>query len=120
MTASPPKLPPSPKALGPAGRSLWKRAVDDYELGVGELELLEAACATWDRIKAAEQLIAEEGLVIDGARGRQAHPAVGIARDSSRLLAALVKHLKLELTEEVVKHRGTGGRPTTSRRRREP
>lgn len=116
MTAGP----KAPAGLGKAGAGLWRRVVAEFEVGPGEAELLEAACIQWQRIADAEQLIAEDGLVVDGARGRQAHPAIAVSRDASRLLAALVRHLRIELTEEVVTHRrGTAGRPTTSRRRRD-
>jgi phage terminase small subunit len=112
--------PKAPSTLGKAGAGLWRRVVAEYEVGPGEAELLEAACIQWQRIHDAEALVAADGLVIDGARGRTAHPAIAVSRDASRLLAALVRHLRIELVEEVAVHRrGGAGRPTTSRRRRD-
>ncbi len=49
-------------------------------------QALAGYCVTYSRHVAAEKIIAKEGLVINGPRGKQKHPAVLISQDALKLM----------------------------------
>jgi hypothetical protein len=122
-----PALPRAPRSLGKDGRRLWKSVTTDYEVGPGELELLETACLAYQRHLEAQVLLDRDGLVVEGRYGVRAHPAAALARDNAALMARALRQLRVELEDDVVKvrsgarggnARGRGGRPSTVRRTR--
>ena len=57
---------------------------DGAELGVIDMQALEAYSGQLYRMRAARDILEEEGLVIDGMRGSTQHPAVEIERQASQ------------------------------------
>ena len=95
------RRPQAPRGLDAAGRKLWADVVAEFELSAGELPVLEVACRNLDRMRAAEAVVAAEGLVVPGRWAPQPHPAVQISRDAASLLRAAVRQLKVELAEDL-------------------
>jgi phage terminase small subunit len=88
----------APKALGPAGKKLWKAVLADlpsgWELDQREIELLGLAARQADDLTKLEAAIRKEGVTSSGSTGqRTVHPAVIEARQArlavSRLLGAI-------------------------------
>lgn len=110
---------PVPPALDAEGAALFEAVVSAYELGPGEPALLEAACRAWGRHQEAQVLIDAEGLVAESKQGTKAHPALAVADRMAQLTARLLRQLRVETPpEDVVKIRGGGGRPATTRARK--
>jgi P27 family predicted phage terminase small subunit len=77
--------PAAPKALGAAGKRLWKSIAADIEPGwrldARELHLLERACRIEDEVRDLERVVDKDGLVTTGSRGQAVvHPALTEAR----------------------------------------
>jgi P27 family predicted phage terminase small subunit len=88
--------PPGPPAhLKTAGKSLFSRVIEEFDLNAAETELLDAACVALDRLTAARELLDRDGLVVDGRAGPRAHPACMIERDSRVAFDRILARLKL-------------------------
>ncbi len=93
----PPGVPDRPEHIEAEARAEWDRIVPELEK-MGVLALIDRAalalyCSMYGRWVQAEKMIAEQGMVIDTARGGlQCNPYVKIARDC----AAEAKRLVLE------------------------
>jgi phage terminase small subunit len=110
--------PPVPGHLGETGSAFWSRIVADYRLGAGELELLEVAAQAFQNQRAAQLVIDEKGLVVDGRFGPIPNPAVKMMRDFGTLLAQVLRQLGISLDEQIEKvQRGGAGRRAEVRRK---
>jgi hypothetical protein len=74
-----------PKALGAAGKALWKAVLADvpagWDLDARELHLLEGACRCADELVLLDELVDRDGPVTAGSKGQlRVHPALGEAR----------------------------------------
>jgi P27 family predicted phage terminase small subunit len=90
----------APKALGTAGKRLWKAIVDDIEPGwrldARELHLLERACRVEDEVRALEAAIDRDGPMAEGSRGQATvHPAISEARQLRLVQARLLGGIEL-------------------------
>lgn len=84
----PPRQPRAPRWLSAPAKAEWRRVAPGlYELGLlTELDVMALACYCdlYARAVEAEEIIARDGLMLDG----QAHPCVRIARQSWALARA--------------------------------
>jgi hypothetical protein len=81
-----------------SGAELKRHLADVYGIVEGAAAaLLDVAGAALDQALEAEKILDRDGLVIDGERGKRAHPLCAVSRDArNRMIAALGK-LNLEL-----------------------
>ena len=92
------RLPRPPAHLGPDGRALWRRVIADFVVDdAAGVELIRLAAEALDRAAQAREILAVEGLTIDGRFGAKTHPAVAIERDSSLRAARLLRELGVTL-----------------------
>jgi P27 family predicted phage terminase small subunit len=87
-----------PKGLSPEARRLWKATVDAWMLDGPGMTLLEDACKSLDRRRAAEKLVLKEGMTQTDRFGQiKAHPCMGIIRDEISSFVRLLKQLGLDV-----------------------
>jgi P27 family predicted phage terminase small subunit len=95
-TMKPVSLKP-PAHLSKSTKVWWRSVIIDYALEPHHLRLLQAACEAWDRLQQARELLARDGLVVEGREGgMRPHPAAAIERDSRIAFARLVRELDLD------------------------
>jgi P27 family predicted phage terminase small subunit len=92
----PVELPMAPDHLSAEAQHWWRRTVADYDLDHHHLMLLQAAAESWDRMVQAREIIAEEGITVQGVHGPKTHPAVGVERDARNSFARLLRELDLD------------------------
>jgi P27 family predicted phage terminase small subunit len=98
MTKPPAKLPKAPKQLSKEAKGWWRHFVEGWELDKPALLVLESALECFDRMRAAQALITEEGMVTTDRFGQQkAHPAVLVERDAKGNMLRHLKQLGLDL-----------------------
>ncbi len=85
MTRKPPS---PPRALGAAGRDLWRRVLSSFELDDHELPGLLLAARQLDDVARLEQLLDTDGLVTTGSAGQPRLSAVVTELRQARLAAA--------------------------------
>ena len=86
-----------PAGLGPAGRALWRRIHEDYDLAEHERRLLVEASRTADTLDMLDAAVRRDGLI--GGDGR-VHPAAVEARQQRVVLTRLVASLRVPDEEE--------------------
>jgi P27 family predicted phage terminase small subunit len=87
-----------PKGLSAEATRLWKATVDTWQLDAPALTLLEDACKSLDRRRAAEKLVQKEGMTQTDRFGQiKAHPCMGIIRDEISSFVRLLKQLGLDV-----------------------
>ncbi|MFD6914055.1 hypothetical protein [Streptomyces virginiae] len=92
-----------PEGLAAAGRSLWDRITEDYELSVDELALLGQACRTLDELEAISAALAAGPVVVNGSTGQpKASALFAEARAHRLVLAKLLDQLALPAEGEEV------------------
>ena len=92
------KNPKAPAHLTEPTRAWWRSVVREYELQPHHMRLLQAAAECWDRLQEARELLARDGLVIEGREGgMRPHPAAAIERDSRIAFARLIRELDLDV-----------------------
>lgn len=87
----------APKHLSAAAKRLWQQLKTEYVLDdVAAEVLLESLCESFDRIKAAREQIARDGMVIlDRFGAPRAHPAVNIEHAARMQLVRAIRALRL-------------------------
>src|SRR5687767_14550845 len=93
-----------PDGLGPAGERVWRAVVADLpegqEFAAHELLILEAAARQADTVAELEAVIAQDGLMIQGAAGqRRLNAAVTELRQGRIAFSRLLGDLGIELEE---------------------
>jgi len=92
------KSPKAPAHLSESIRVWWRLVVRDYQLESHHMRLLQAAAECWDRLQQARELLARDGLVVEGREGGlRPHPAAAIGRDSRIAFARLIRELNLDV-----------------------
>ena len=87
-----------PKGLSPEAKRLWGATVDTWTLDGPGFTLLEDACKSLDRRRAAEKLVRKEGMTQTDRFGQiKAHPCMGIIRDEISSFVRLLKQLGLDV-----------------------
>jgi hypothetical protein len=70
--------------------------VEDYDLNVGELELLAELCRTLDELERLRAAVARDGEILIRANGQpRTHPALAELRGARLMLSRLVDQLQL-------------------------
>ena len=93
--------PAAPSWLTPSQRSTWKRVTAEMEaaeIGVHAIDtdVLVAYCCAVSTMAEAAQLLAKDGVIIDGVhRGKVRHPATIIFGQNARLVDSLAASLGL-------------------------
>ncbi len=92
---------PAPAHLSAQASAFWRSTVAEFELAAHHLLLLQAACEQMDVITAAREALAVNGgLTITDPQGRmQQHPGVVAQRNSTVLLARLIRELDLDASD---------------------
>lgn len=105
-------VPKPPAALSAEARAWWRKLTEEYSIrDEGGLLLLGSALEAFDRMRAAQKLIKEQGATfLDRFQQPRLNPACTIERDSRAGMLAALKQLNLDL-EPV----GKPGRPSGSR-----
>jgi phage terminase small subunit len=102
MTETQPK---PPRHLSLQAKRFWRAVCSEYELECDALLILQTACEQWDRAQQARELLAREGLVVDGRR----HAGVDIEKQATGLFLRAMRQLALD----VVEPGGDVGRPAS-------
>lgn len=89
-------VPRAPEGAGPAGRRLWSAVLRDYELAEHETVLLRQAVHVADLCEQLQQVISQEGPLLDG----KPHPGVVELRQQRIVLARLIVALRVPLGDE--------------------
>ena len=88
--------PVPPEHLSPEAAEWWKKVVAEFPFGSADLEILNQAAATLDRIAEARDAIDRDGSFIEDRYGKpKAHPALGAENQAKVTFARLVRELAL-------------------------
>lgn len=87
--------PRKPPKLGAAGSRLWGDILAKYELDPHELLILTQAARTADTVAALDDLVRDEGEMVESPQGRKVHPALVEARQQRVTLARLLAALRI-------------------------
>ena len=88
----------APAHLSPATRAWYAAVSRDYALESHHLRLLQLAGEAWDRCQQAREILARDGITVNGAQGLKPHPAIAIERDSRLAFADSSRSSGLRLT----------------------
>ncbi len=93
----------APAALGNWGEQMWWEILSDLpddHFRRRDMPLLEAFCLQYQRMKDAQQIIAQEGMTVTSDRGNvTVHPAVTIERQAVAEMQKLAIRLQLPVME---------------------
>ncbi|MBO0844580.1 MAG: hypothetical protein J2P22_04095 [Nocardioides sp.] len=102
--------PKPPKALGHAGRDLWREVCSEYDLEHHEELLLLEACRCADRLNRLDAEILDAPLSVTNARGDiAAQPLLSEARQQQLTMSRLLASLRLPAGEEEGRPQRRGG-----------
>jgi hypothetical protein len=97
-----PSQPAPPGGIGPSGRAVWRKVVNDLdpslELDARDLIVLAQAAKLADTIHALEKAVEEDGRVLHGSRGIRLHPGVSEVRQSQIVLGRLLSQIDMDVT----------------------
>ena len=101
--------PKPPANLGPAGVSLWRSIMAEYDISdAGGRTLLEQAAAAYDRAERLRVEIERDGEIIRGRAGMREHPALRGELASRAFICRTLQRLGINLEAT----RMTSGRPS--------
>ena len=91
------KLRTAPSALSPEARGWWRRLCREYAIeDEGGRLLLQMGLEAFDRMREAQQSIAQDGVVTTDRFGqRKAHPLLTTERDARAQMLMALKQLNL-------------------------
>jgi len=89
----------APKHLSPEARRWWRKLQEEYAFSdEGGLLLLQTALEAFDRMRAAQAAIGQDGATaLDRFGQLKAHPLLSVERDARAALLAALKALNLDL-----------------------
>lgn len=83
----------APRGLNDAGERLWKAVTNEFDLQEHELSMLEQAARVRDRIADLQQLVEDDGLMLESSQGMRLHPGIAETRQQQIALARLLAQL---------------------------
>ena len=91
----------APAGLGEAGRELWVAIAADipagFELDALETERLRRACHCADDLARLDEVVANDGPMLEGSRGQmRVHPALAEARAIRSVMQRFLAGIRLE------------------------
>jgi P27 family predicted phage terminase small subunit len=90
--------PTPPKHLSAEAQAWWRRLTEQWDLDDPSLLILEGALEAFDRMRAAQAIIAKEGVTCkDRFKQIKQHPATLVERDAKATLLRGIKALGLDL-----------------------
>ena len=93
-----PKIPPAPQNLSEESKDWWEKLLAQYALDDPGIMILANALEALDRMREAQALLREDGLVVRDRFGQsRPHPAAGIERDAKGIFLRNMKALGLDL-----------------------
>jgi phage terminase small subunit len=104
----------APCHLHPATTAWFEQVTRDYELEEHHLRLLQLAAEAFDRCQDAREVLARDGMFVEGREGLKPHPAIAIERDCRLAFARLIAQLSLDTEPEVpaaIRHARRSTRP---------
>jgi P27 family predicted phage terminase small subunit len=89
----------APSHLSAEARRWWAELAAEYSIeDPGGKLLLQTACEAFDRMRAAQKAISEDGLIARGSKHQpRAHPLLAVERDARGQMLAALKALNLDL-----------------------
>jgi hypothetical protein len=85
--------PNPPRGVGPTGRALWRRVVEQYTLRSDELELLRLLCLASDHVTRIETKLRAAQVVSTGSQGQlTGHPLLAEFRQHVETHSSRVSH----------------------------
>ena len=91
----------APKGLGAAGRRLWRKVTDEFDLDASDYELLIEACRTVFELDRLAKALADAEPFVTGSTGQvKVHPAYEEVRRHRATLAVLLGKLGIEYDDE--------------------
>ena len=86
----------APAGLSTRARRLFREIVDGWALDADQVAVLEAGCRALTRLEAAEAVVAEDGLTVDGSKGQpRPHPLLSTIDVERRAFVQALKQLDL-------------------------
>jgi P27 family predicted phage terminase small subunit len=93
-----PGPPKAPKKLSKEAREIWNRVMAQWALDQAGLIVLAQALESLDRMRQAQSVLAEQGIVaVDRFGQSKPHPAFLVERDSRSSMLRAFKQLNLEV-----------------------
>jgi hypothetical protein len=87
-----------PTGLSPDSARVWRELMREFELDdAAALLLLTTALEARDRMRAAAEIVAREGLMVEDVHGKRAHPALAIERLARRAMLESLRALNLDI-----------------------
>jgi P27 family predicted phage terminase small subunit len=87
---------PPPDHLSREAKSWFSAIARDFVLSEHDLIVLSAACEAWDRMNAARQLVAKDGMTfVDNRKAIRQHPAVAIEATARTQFLRAIRELNL-------------------------
>jgi hypothetical protein len=90
----------TPRGLKTGGARLWKRVLDEFELGEHEEAVLLQACRIVDVLDRLQAVIDAEEVIVTSSQGPKMNPAVVEFRQQAVVLAKCMASLRIPLGEE--------------------
>jgi P27 family predicted phage terminase small subunit len=92
------RLPDAPEHLSTEAKGWWERIVSRWDLDDAALLILEGALEAFDRMRQAQAVLDEEGVIALDRFGKpKQHPATLVERDAKNALLRGIKALGLDL-----------------------
>jgi hypothetical protein len=108
----PSTIPKPPANLGPAGASLWRSIMAEYDVAdAGGQALLEQAASAYDRAERLRIEIDRDGEIVRGRTGMREHPGLKIELASRSFVCRTLQRLGINL-EAVRPASGARPKPT--------
>lgn len=96
---SAPRRPPVPPGLSPEARRFFRDVSTEYAVtDPGGLRLLRTASEALDLMRAAQAVVARDGLTTTDRYGAvRAHPMLAVVRDSRTAMLAAIRQMGLDI-----------------------
>ena len=82
-----------PNHLSPEMKRFWGGILKDFELESDALLVLRTACEQWDRAQQAREVLAQEGITLNGKK----HAAIDVEKQAVGLFLRSMRQLGLDI-----------------------